>query len=472
MIQKRYLFVAAMLALTVFGCSESEPLTVPVQLGTAQAIVAHAAPSAGTVNVFLDGALGIPNVAFGANTTYLPLTAGVRNIAIRDTSTNNLRFSGFSPSLNTGFQYTVFASDDANRATGLVVMPDVAPTLSGSGAGVRFIHLAPGAPTVELTDSAATTTLFSAPNTNFVNRAFRAFTTAQAGFTSATAGTYSIQVKVAQAILRIDTAAGNLIAGNGYATAPTARLVGTTAGTGATLGTPTLVGGRIATIPVSAGGSGYVTGSATGILFDSAGTGNGNRLRGSMSVGTTVLAGLNNTRGANTFGVLPGQLVTGTGVLANTRVISVTPTSVTLSQPLTLTLTDTVFNFNPTGRIASGDATIRGISTGVTNIVPGAIIIGVGFASNATVVSVNAADSSVVMSAPATAINTSASFTTVGSGARVRSAGVVVAAPGASPTPVLNARLTLVAGKYYTIYARGLVGGTPALSAGVVLHNP
>ena len=174
------LFVATS-ALVFTGCNDDED-----EMDMAKVLVVHASPDAPGVDILVDdtkvktAALTFPN-----NTAYLDVEAGQRNIKVN--------VSGANPAvtaINTNVtfvkdkNYSVFAGNAVANIEPLLFEDDLATPATGK-AHVRFIHLSPDAPAVDvaLTGGAA---VF--PNISFKNGT---------SFTPLDAGTYNLEVRVA-----------------------------------------------------------------------------------------------------------------------------------------------------------------------------------------------------------------------------------------------------------------------------------
>lgn len=181
----RLMALAIMPAVMLVSCDEDDDDTLPQQ-DEARVMVVHASPDAPGVDLYVDDvkvnstALVYPN-----NTGYLTVEAGNREIRVNATGTTTSVIEG---SLNfiKDQNYSIFATGSltANDIEPLVLTDDLTAPASGN-AKVRFVHLSPDAPTVDVAVTGETTPLFDAQD-------FRDAT----GFISVPAGTYDLEVRL------------------------------------------------------------------------------------------------------------------------------------------------------------------------------------------------------------------------------------------------------------------------------------
>ncbi len=179
--KKFFAFVPALLlgaVMTITSCSKEETKS------EANVLVAHASPNAPGVDLLVDGtkqnssALTFPN-----NTGYLKVASGTRNIKVNVTGTTTTVIEA-DLALEKDKNYSVFAVDSVSKISAVVVADDLTSPASGK-AHVRFIHLSPNAPAVDVAvDGGAVV---------FGNKAFKEYT----AFTPLDAGTYDLEVRVA-----------------------------------------------------------------------------------------------------------------------------------------------------------------------------------------------------------------------------------------------------------------------------------
>lgn len=171
----------APLMLFVVACDDDDNPILPQP--EAQVLVVHASPDAPGVDLLVDNAVAGTNLTFPNNTGYLNVPAGTRNVKVNVTSTSTTVIEA-DLNLEDGRAYSVFAIDSVANISALVLADDLSAPASGK-AHVRFVHLSPNAPAVDITLTDGTIV--------FGNTAFSEFK----GFTPLDAGTYNLQVRVA-----------------------------------------------------------------------------------------------------------------------------------------------------------------------------------------------------------------------------------------------------------------------------------
>ncbi len=117
---------------------------------TAHVRVLHAVPDAPNVDVYSDGALLVRNIAFGDITGYLPIAQGTYEIAIYPTGTMTTPVVNQLLTVNDNQNLTIAAIGMLNTISGLKITDSNQP-MQGNNAMVRFIHLSPNAPAVDIT---------------------------------------------------------------------------------------------------------------------------------------------------------------------------------------------------------------------------------------------------------------------------------------------------------------------------------
>ena len=151
----------------------------------ADLMVVHASPDAPGVDLLIDdikinsAALTYPN-----NTSYLKVESGSRNIKINVSGTTNNVING-DLTVEPDKFYSLFAIDLAAKLS-VVVLGDDLTTPSAGKAHIRFLHLSPDAPAVDIAIAGSGTVVFG-------NIGFKSFT----GFNVLNAGTYNLDVRLA-----------------------------------------------------------------------------------------------------------------------------------------------------------------------------------------------------------------------------------------------------------------------------------
>ena len=179
----RILAVAALFAgaLTTVGCNDDDNPTAPTP--AARVNVVHASPDAPNVDLLVDNSLKGSGLAYPNNTGYLSLTPGTRNIKVNVTGTATTVINANLDLLN-GSNYSVFAVDSVSKISAVVLTDNLAAPATGK-AHVRFVHLSPNAPAVDVGVTGG--------GVVFGNKTFKQFT----DFTPLDAGTYNLEVRLA-----------------------------------------------------------------------------------------------------------------------------------------------------------------------------------------------------------------------------------------------------------------------------------
>ena len=151
----------------------------------AKVLVTHASPNAPGVDLLVDNskqnssALTFPN-----NTGYLQVESGTRNIKVNVTGTSTTVIEA-NLMLAKDNNYSVFAVDSVSNISAIVLADDLSAPAAGK-AHVRFIHLSPNAPAVDVAVASSGAVVFG-------NKKFTEYT----AFTPLDAGTYNLDVRVA-----------------------------------------------------------------------------------------------------------------------------------------------------------------------------------------------------------------------------------------------------------------------------------
>ena len=149
----------------------------------ARVMAVHASPDAPAVDLLVDGAVAGTGLAYPGNTGYLPVKSGTRNFKINVSGTSTTVINANLP-LSPGASYSVFAVDSVSKISALVLTDDLTKPAAGK-AHVRFVHLSPNAPAVDVA-------VTSGP-VLFANESFKQYS----AFTPVAAGTYNLEVRPA-----------------------------------------------------------------------------------------------------------------------------------------------------------------------------------------------------------------------------------------------------------------------------------
>jgi hypothetical protein len=178
------LAVASLGLALLAGCKD-DPVnaTIPETNTQASVKVVHASPNAPGVDLLVDNTIAGSNLMFPMNTGYLSVTSGTRSIKVNVTGTSTTVISA-NLTLNPGVSYSIFAVDSVSKIAPLVLTDDLTVPAAGK-AHVRFVHLSPNAPAVDVAVAGGPVL--------FADRAFKQ----SAGFTPVDAGTYNLEVRLA-----------------------------------------------------------------------------------------------------------------------------------------------------------------------------------------------------------------------------------------------------------------------------------
>ncbi|HRE40909.1 MAG TPA: DUF4397 domain-containing protein [Ignavibacteria bacterium] len=178
-----YLFItAAFISFSSLqGCdNNNNPV---IQLINAKSIIAHASPNAPNVDIYLDNNLVASNVAYLDYLPYTQISPGVRNVKVNVTGTMTSVIN-LDLNFDAATNYSIFAIDSVANLSAIRYDDDLTTPASGK-AHVRFIHLSPNAPAVDIAVTGGPV-LFS-------NYTFKQASV----FTPVDAGVYDLEVRLA-----------------------------------------------------------------------------------------------------------------------------------------------------------------------------------------------------------------------------------------------------------------------------------
>ncbi len=177
------LALAVFAALPLASCSKDSNSNPVAPVSNSRVMVVHASPNAPAVDLLVDGSVAGSGLAFPNNTAYLTLASGAHNVKVNVAGTSTTVIDA-NVNLASGVNYSVFACDSVSKLTPLVLTDDLTAPASGKS-HVRFVHLSPNAPAVDVAVTGGPV-LFS-------NTAFKGST----AFTPVNAGTYDLEVRLA-----------------------------------------------------------------------------------------------------------------------------------------------------------------------------------------------------------------------------------------------------------------------------------
>jgi hypothetical protein len=180
------------------SCSKDE-LANPIQ-SKATIMAIHASPDAPGVDILVDNAIIKSALVYPQNTPYVSLDAGSRNIKVNVAGSSN---SVINATLNlvSGKNYSLFAVDSVSKISSVLLQDDLTTPATGK-AHVRFVHLSPNAPAVDIAVTGGAVV--------FPNIAFKGST----AFAPLTAGTYQLEVRLANTS-NVVLLLPNVVLGNG-----------------------------------------------------------------------------------------------------------------------------------------------------------------------------------------------------------------------------------------------------------------
>lgn len=167
----------AMMAL-VSSCEKDNEKTY------ADLMVVHASPDAPGVDLLIDDVKKNSSpLAYPNNTGYLSIESGTRNIKVNVSGTTTNVING-DLAVEQDKKYSLFAIDVVAKLSVVVLGDDLTPPAAGK-AHVRFLHLSPDAPAVDIAIASSGAVVFG-------NVGFKGYT----GFTSLNEGTYNLDVRL------------------------------------------------------------------------------------------------------------------------------------------------------------------------------------------------------------------------------------------------------------------------------------
>lgn len=170
-------------SISIVGCKSDDVTTNPSPVTQSKTMIIHASPNAPGVDALVDGTNVGTNLTFPNNTAYLNLNSGTRNIKVNVTGTTTTVINA-NLNFETNKNYSIFAIDSVSKISALFLTDDLTAPASGKS-HVRFIHLSPNAPAVDVAVTGGPV-LFS-------NYSFKQ----NSNFTPLDAGTYPLEVRLA-----------------------------------------------------------------------------------------------------------------------------------------------------------------------------------------------------------------------------------------------------------------------------------
>lgn len=165
--------------------TEAGPLrSNSTDFGVSRILFVHASPDAPAVDINLGLQPVARDLQFAGNTNYRYTWSGPRRVLVNVANTST-RVIDANVTLAPRTFYSVFATGTVADLKPLVLVDDLRAPAAGK-AHVRFVHLSPNAPAVDVAVAGGGPVVFG-------NKAFREYTP----FTPLDAGTYDLEVRVA-----------------------------------------------------------------------------------------------------------------------------------------------------------------------------------------------------------------------------------------------------------------------------------
>ncbi|HEY5639581.1 MAG TPA: DUF4397 domain-containing protein [Dehalococcoidia bacterium] len=248
--------IIALLAVIVVGATMLAS-SVSAQTADARLRVLHASPDAPAVDVYLDGAEAISDLAFDDITDYVSVPAGAHTVEVFPASADGAGdpVIDASVTLDSGVDYTVAAVGQLANLEPLVIVDDNSAPAAGQ-ANLRFVHASPDAPAVDIYAAGAGVVVPAA-----------AFKDAS-GYLGLDAATYDLEVRAAGTeTVALDLPGIALEEGNTY----TAFAVGLLAGTPELSAKLTVDAAAPAAVPAGGGPIGGDSGTSWALWLAAAG---------------------------------------------------------------------------------------------------------------------------------------------------------------------------------------------------------
>lgn len=207
------LLTASIAAIAIFASA------VSAQSSDAQLRVLHASPDAPAVDVYIDGAEAISDLAFDDITDYVSVPSGAHSVQVFPASADGTGDPVIDAdvTLNAGTDYTVAAVGLLADIEPLVLVDDNSDPAAGE-AKLRFVHASPDAPAVDIYADGAGVVV---PNASFKDAS---------GYLGLAAGTYDLEVRAAGTeTVALDLPGITLEAGKTYTAFAVGLLEGTPA---------------------------------------------------------------------------------------------------------------------------------------------------------------------------------------------------------------------------------------------------
>jgi len=216
---RNVVLMATLLVVLFASCKKNEAV-IPVPVEEASIIIKHASPDAPNVDLFVDGArINTSSISFNTNTGYVKIKAGARNIKVNAAGSTSSVINA-NVTLVKDKNYSLYAANKLSAIEPVLVEDNLTVPAAGK-AHIRFVHLSPDAPSVNIVSGTATTNLFSA----VTFKSSTAFTPVDA---TATGTAFTFNIRNATTSANVASVPATLVAGKiytivirGFATPPT-----------------------------------------------------------------------------------------------------------------------------------------------------------------------------------------------------------------------------------------------------------
>lgn len=177
----KLLLLAVLPAVALVSCDDESD---DVVLNEADVMVVHASPDAPAVDLLINNTkVNTSPLTYPNNTGYLSVPSGTQNIKVNAAGTSTTVIDA-NVDLEPDGDYTIFAYNTLDNIEALVLEDDLSDPADDM-AHVRFVHLSPDAPAVDIAVQGG--------GVLFSNSSFRSAT----DFTPVPAGTYTLEVRPA-----------------------------------------------------------------------------------------------------------------------------------------------------------------------------------------------------------------------------------------------------------------------------------
>jgi hypothetical protein len=169
---------------SIQGCSKAgKDSVVDPSPAPARFMFVQASPDAPAIDLYVDNTRVDSNFVYPGSTKYIEVSAGLRTLRVmRSGALDTLCLSQIP--VTGGLSYTIFSVDSVANCYSMLLVDNLSPPATGK-ANLRFVHVSPNAPPVDLVVEGGITL--------FTDKSFKG----RPDFVPIDAGTYTFDVKVA-----------------------------------------------------------------------------------------------------------------------------------------------------------------------------------------------------------------------------------------------------------------------------------